>query len=296
MAPRGRGDNKCPVYDNPCCEQTGRRVFNWFMQTAVYPTHPCKPASWPARPAAPGPSLAPVASHTGDWHYHGLPKAGRLATSLAVVVSACLHLALFWSGYSRPAPRAVVLVKDTPIIQLEMPPLEEEEEEPVEELDSLDDAPTVDVPRLADLPTTVALTDFVQPLQTNVPLENSIDASKLTHIPTNITPAGHRPGGMKNLFDISQLDRKPDPIAQPAPQFPHALRNTVEHAEVVVEFIVDTKGATRDVRAISSTHAGFEVAAVEGVSRWRFRPGMKDGRKVNTRTIVPIRFTIMDGL
>src|SRR5690349_16052400 len=149
------------------------------MQTAVYPHPGLKAESWPSTPRAPRRPLAPVASRAGDWHYHGLPKAGRLASWLAVLVSACLHLTLFWSGFARPARRTHVVVKDAPIVQLEMPPLDEEEEEPVEELDAMDETPAISVPRLADLPTTVALTDFVQPLQANIPLENSIDASRL---------------------------------------------------------------------------------------------------------------------
>lgn len=265
------------------------------MQTTFYPRHSYKETSWQAAPRATFQLLTPVTGCAGDWHYHGLPKAGRFVSWLAVVVSACLHLALFWSGYSRPVPRAVVVVKDSPVIQLEMPPLEEEEEERVEELDAAEEMPAISVPRLVDLPSAVALTDFVQPLQMNVTLENSIDASKLTHIPTRIAPAGQRPGGLKNLFDISQLDRRPDPIAQPPPQFPYSLKKDVTEAEVVVEFVVDTRGDTRDIRVISSTHSGFEPASIDGISRWRFRPGMKDGRKVNTRMMIPIRFSVVDG-
>jgi protein TonB len=40
---------------------------------------------------------------------------------------------------------------------------------------------------------------------------------------------------------------------------------------------------------------GFERPALEGVVRWKFRPGMKLGRKVNTRVIQPIDFSINDG-
>jgi len=31
-----------------------------------------------------------------------------------------------------------------------------------------------------------------------------------------------------------------------------------------------------------------------GVSRWRFRPGMRGGRRVNTRMSVPIIFRVSD--
>lgn len=264
------------------------------MQTAFYPHHTAKADDWSSTKPAPRHHLAAVTSHVGDWHYHGLPRPSRWSW-LAILVSMTVHLGIFWGGLARPVRRATVVVKDSPVIQMEMPPLpEEEEEEPVEELDAPDEAPGIDVPRLMDLPSQVAITDFVQPLQVNLTPQVNMDGTKLTNIPTKIAPAGQRGSGIKNLFDISQLDRRPEAIAQPEPQFPHQFKTTVEQAEVVVEFIVDTKGITRDVRAISSTHQGFELAAVEGVLRWRFRPGMKDGRKVNTRTIVPIRFKIVN--
>jgi len=35
-------------------------------------------------------------------------------------------------------------------------------------------------------------------------------------------------------------------------------------------------------------------AAYDGVRQWRFRPGMKGGRKVNVRMQVPIVFRIVE--
>ena len=43
-----------------------------------------------------------------------------------------------------------------------------------------------------------------------------------------------------------------------------------------------------------STNYGFNDAALAGVSRWKFRAGMKSGRKVNTRMRVPIVFKLLD--
>jgi hypothetical protein len=45
---------------------------------------------------------------------------------------------------------------------------------------------------------------------------------------------------------------------------------------------------------VSATFPGFESASVAGVSRWQFRPGMKAGKKVNTRMRVPLIFRVID--
>lgn len=262
------------------------------MQTTFYPRHALKLEPAHALPVR---HLARAVSRAGDWYYHGLPKPGRISW-LAVLFSLSVHALLLWGGGVRPAARPVVVVQDDPIIQMVMPPLADEEEKPVEELeDEAEPDPGVMVPRLVDLPSAVDLNNpFVQPLDLSVSLQTGLDTASLTSIPLKIAHGGPRTGGLNNIFDLSQLDRVPQPIVQPPPQFPIQLKKEIEHAEVVVEFIVDTRGETREVRVVSSTHHGFEQAAVDGVGKWRFRPGMKTGRKVNTRMMVPIRFTVLN--
>jgi protein TonB len=262
------------------------------MQTTFYPRHAFKIEHTQPVPVR---HLARATSRAGDWHYYGLPKTARISW-VAILFSLSVHGLVLWGGGERPALRPVVVVKDDPIIQMVMPQLDEEEEKPVEELEEqVELDPGVVVPRLVDLPSSVDLKNaFVQPLDMSVSLQTGLDTGKLTSIPLKIA-TGRQGGGMKDLFNISQLDRVPEPIVQQSPQFPIQLKKEIERAEVVVEFIVDSKGDTRDVRVVSSTHPGFEYAAVEGVGKWRFRPGMKTGRKVNTRMMVPIRFTVLPG-
>lgn len=263
------------------------------MQMTLYPRHAFKIEDWPSVPTAAPRSLGRATSRLGDWRYHGLSKPARISW-LAVLFSAGVHALLLWGGGVRPARRPVVM-RDEPIIQMVMPPLDDEEEKPVEELDNeMELDPGVVVPRLMDLPSSVELNNvFVQPLEMSVPLQTGLEAASLTSIPVKIAPPGQRPGGLKDIFNLSQLDRAPEPIVQPPPQFPYSLKQAVSEAKVIVEFIVDTQGETRDIRVRSSTHQGFEQPSIEGVGKWRFRPGMKAGRKVNTRMMVPIVFTVL---
>jgi TonB family protein len=269
-----------------------RKGVYWSMQTALYPRLLLKAPGWPSAPCARRP-LGRVTSRPGDWHYAGLVR--RRISWLAVLVSAGVHALILWGGGPRPVPRPAATVQTERLIQMAMPPLEDEKEDPVTELEDTEQMPAVEVPRLMDLPSTVSLNSFVQPLEMNAALQTNLDTAKLTAIPVRIAPAGQRPGGgLKNLFDISQLDRVPEPVVQPPPVFPPNLKKAVDRAEVMVEFIVDVRGDTRDIHAISSTHSGFDQAAVDGVAKWRFRPGMKDGRKVNTHIRIPIRFLITE--
>lgn len=78
------------------------------------------------------------------------------------------------------------------------------------------------------------------------------------------------------------------------PLFPESLRLADTTGEVMVDFIVDTTGRVQNAYAIKSNHPLFATRAVEAVNQWRFDPGRKDGRLVNTHMQAPIIFTLND--
>jgi TonB family protein len=89
---------------------------------------------------------------------------------------------------------------------------------------------------------------------------------------------------MGPIFNLADLDRRPQVLLQPEIRYPHELRQSGRSGLVVVEFIVDEEGIPRNPVATEGSDHEFEQAAMNGVLRWRFRPGMKGGAKVNTRT------------
>lgn len=263
------------------------------MQTTLTPTHPLKGGTpW----AAASRIIPAVTSHVGDWHYFGLPRPSRFPW-LAIILSGGVHAA-FLLGFNAPVQKAKVAAPvETQVIEIVMPDLKDEEEPPPTELqDQPEETPAgVAVPTLMDVPSAVDLnTAFVQPLQVNVPVSADLNSARLSSIPVNISHGPRSATGLKDIFNISQLDRIPEPIAQPSPRFPFEMKNQVSQAEVVVEFIVDTDGYVRGANVVRSTHRGFEAASIDGVTKWKFRPGMKAGRKVNTRMMVPLRFNVVD--
>jgi protein TonB len=260
------------------------------MSVAPYPARAA--LSW-ARSPVEDLLVKPRANgRVGDWKYASVRRP-RVVLWLAMFASAAFHVIMI-AGFNRRAEVVVEAAAGEEIIRMELPPLPKEEEPPVEEFsEEAPDDPGMAVPTLADIPSRVPLaTDFVQTLQVNVPLDSSQMATDLSRVPVQIA---HKPSaaGLKDLFDLAQLDRVPEPIAQPAPVFPFELKNQVDRANVLVEFIVTSDGHVQYATVVSATHAGFERAAVDGVSKWRFRPGIKAGRKVNTRMRVPLVFKVV---
>ena len=230
---------------------------------------------------------------SGRWRYEP-DRWGRAPLAVAVAVSAGLHVLFLFGFNQKPAPVRAVAAEETAIIQMSMPELEPEKSEEVEELtEAADEAPAVAVPQLADLPSSVSVSTFVQPLQYTPDLNASLSNAKVAQIPVNIG-RGRDLSKMGQIFEISQLDRPPTPLMQPAPTFPYSLKATVSEARVVVEFIVDSNGDVVAPNVVSSTHEGFNENALIGVAKWKFKPGMKSGKRVNTRVRAPINFFVTD--
>jgi protein TonB len=211
---------------------------------------------------------------------------------VGLVVSITLHLLALnpFAGKMPPPPRPVQPKEE--VVQFEMPPLEEEKEESVEELN---DEPIENVmapPSLVDLPTIVPVTAFTQPLQPPPP--PGLTASKgAINIPVT-RPGANFGKGIKDLFDINNLDQRPVARVQPGPQYPYEMSRAGISGDVVVEFIINSNGDVVDTRVVRSSHREFEVPAMQAVQKWKFKAGRKGGRAVNVRASQLIEFNLED--
>jgi len=211
---------------------------------------------------------------------------------IGLLVSVGVHLfALNPFAGKQPPPVREAIVKEE-IIQMEMPPLDEEEDKKVEELQ---DEPAENVmapPSLVDLPTVVPVNAFPQPLQPPPPPGMSV-ARGAINIPVN-PPGANFGKGIKDLFDINNLDQKPVGRVQNPPQYPYEMSRAGISGEVVVEFIISASGDVVDTRVVRSSHREFEVPAMQAVQKWKFKPGRKAGKNVSTRVSQLIEFNLED--
>ena len=208
---------------------------------------------------------------------------------IGILFSVALHLGvLFGDRFIPDKPKIKKVVEEEKKIQLmEMPKMEEPEPEIVEvneEVKPLDLAP----PMQQDVPQLATPDSFVQKIQPPPPENVTISAS-MSIVPEVRDPNMFR--GMK-VFDISMLDQTPVARFQARPQYPFEMRRAGISGEVVVDFIVDTNGDVQNAYAIRSSQREFEAAAVQAVSKWKFKPGRKGGRDVPTHMQVPIVFTL----
>jgi TonB family protein len=89
-----------------------------------------------------------------------------------------------------------------------------------------------------------------------------------------------------------KLDQQPVPKFQKPPVYPYALSARGNSGEVMIDFVVDAHGDVWNPIVLKSTHPEFEAPAVEALLEWKFNPGLKDGRPVDTHMQVPIIFEV----
>ena len=100
-------------------------------------------------------------------------------------------------------------------------------------------------------------------------------------------PDGNTPAAKEkiwNLSEVTKLGTAPIPVTRAAPKPPSSVT-------IMVTFVVQEDGSVDDVRPARGTNDAYANATVEAVKKWKFKPGMVDGKPVKVRFSVPITFS-----
>ena len=55
---------------------------------------------------------------------------------------------------------------------------------------------------------------------------------------------------------------------------------------------MNEKGAPTDIRVVKKLGLGLDEKAIESVTKWRFKPGMKDGKPVAVQATIEVAFRL----
>lgn len=189
-----------------------------------------------------------------------------------------------------PADAATV----TPIV-IDLP---QQKEEPVAPDDP--DRPPIDLTEVKFVPEvqpTITMPNEDNPFRDPIPLtmpNPNLKGENLMSIPVNYITGGaqNKIDPNKVFFRLDQLDNRPRTIFQTAPEYPYTMKGQGISGEVTVNFTVDENGVVQDVRVVKSTHPEFEGPTIRAVSKWRFEPGRKNGKRVGFKMSVPVAFSL----
>ena len=86
----------------------------------------------------------------------------------------------------------------------------------------------------------------------------------------------------------------PAVISKADPEYSEEARIARLAGTVRVSLVVGEDGTVRDIRDATSLGLGLDEKAIDAVSRWRFKPGLKDGMPVPVGINVEINFRLME--
>jgi len=206
---------------------------------------------------------------------------------IGIAVSLTLHSSIWWLSQKNEPPKRLAQAKEE-VMQFEMPPLEEEKVDEVEELTEEPIETVMAPPSLVDVPSVVPVDAFVQQL-TPPPPPGLVPSKGAITIPVT-KPGANFGKGIGNLFNIGDLDQQPVARVRQAPSYPYDMRRAGINGSVVVEFIISTEGDVIQTQVIKSSHREFEMPALQAVQKWKFKPGRRRGQVVNVRASQLLEF------
>ena len=188
-------------------------------------------------------------------------------------------------------PFSHIIAKPSSVLELRKasiadvpPPVEEKEAPPPPEAEKPPEAPPP--PKLADAPQQIALSaDLDVAVGSGGALAGFGEVRGLTPVESV----------QEEAFDVSDLEKRPEPLSQVAPQYPPELRKAKIEGVVTLVFLLSEQGRVEDARVENSSRPEFEKPALEAIRKWRFRPGEKDGQPVRTFVRIPMRFRVSSG-
>jgi TonB family protein len=77
------------------------------------------------------------------------------------------------------------------------------------------------------------------------------------------------------------------------PEYSEAARKAKFQGTVVLAIDVDVNGLARNIRVREGLGLGLDEQAIDAVRKWRFRPGMRDGRPVVMPATIEVSFRLL---
>jgi protein TonB len=97
----------------------------------------------------------------------------------------------------------------------------------------------------------------------------------------------------KGEYGMSEVDQVPAVTLQIPPEYPYHARRQGTEGVVSIRFLVTREGEVSSFSVLKASPEGvFDEATRRSVLRWKFRPGVKDGRDVDTWVEMDIEFEL----
>jgi len=85
----------------------------------------------------------------------------------------------------------------------------------------------------------------------------------------------------------------PSVLSKVEPEYSEEARKAKWQGTVVLSLVVDDQGRPQNLKVLRSLGLGLDQKAIEAVEKWRFKPGMKDGKPVPVMATIEVNFRLL---
>lgn len=85
---------------------------------------------------------------------------------------------------------------------------------------------------------------------------------------------------------------KPEILVKTQPRYTELARRAKVQGSVLLKAVIDERGIVTDLRVLKPLPMGLDQAAIDAVSRWRFKPATLHGRPVKVYFNLTVNFTL----
>ncbi len=77
------------------------------------------------------------------------------------------------------------------------------------------------------------------------------------------------------------------------PEYSEEARKAKYSGTVLLQLVVNADGHASDIKVVRSLGLGLDEKAMEAVRKWKFKPGLKDGRPVAVHATIEVNFRLL---
>lgn len=126
-----------------------------------------------------------------------------------------------------------------------------------------------------------AITDYDKTIALNPGFTQAVESRKVTQA---LLAAG--------IYNVGNGVSTPIITHKVEPEYTREARQARIQGTVLLHLVVDEQGRARDVRVVESLGHGLDEKAIAAVLRWKFKPGVKDGKPVSVQVKIPVQFRL----
>jgi TonB family protein len=100
--------------------------------------------------------------------------------------------------------------------------------------------------------------------------------------------------GVSLIPVVRAQNQGPVPISRVEPEYTDEARKAKWQGAALLRLTVDENGVPQNIAVVRSLGMGLDQKAIEAVQKWRFKPGLKDGKPVAAQATIEVNFRLAD--